>query len=422
MKIVLAGLELEKVHGNFEETKGLALAANHEILGEIIQKRRTPHPATFFGEGKLQELKAIIQETKAEGCMIANEITPSQMRTLKEMLGVIVFDRNDCILQIFGVRAKTKQAKLQVELATLKHELPFVIHTEQNFSRMSGGKNKGEGEKQYQLDRRKYEIRIQRVEKQLREMKASSATRKKKRTSSGLKMIALAGYTNAGKSTLMNQMLKQCQKKEEKEVFVKDMLFATLDTSVRRISYKESEFLLSDTVGFVSDLPHELMDAFHSTLEEVMNADLILQVVDESDPDRFDHMKVTSLTLKKLEADNIPMWIIHNKCDAAEFRKNEKDHFYISAQSGKGIDELLEAINQMITKDTIVLKLNIDYEDQNAMKLIYRYGKILHQQEFENGMEILMETNRMNEFRFKSYVKYEKISQEKKTDCENMNE
>ncbi len=200
------------------------------------------------------------------------------------------------------------------------------------------------------------------------------------------------------------------------------MLFATLDTSVRRISYKESEFLLSDTVGFVSDLPHELMDAFHSTLEEVMNADLILQVVDESDPDRFDHMKVTSLTLKKLEADNIPMWIIHNKCDAAEFRKNEKDHFYISAQSGKGIDELLEAINQMITKDTIVLKLNIDYEDQNAMKLIYRYGKILHQQEFENGMEILMETNRMNEFRFKSYVKYEKISQEKKTDCENMNE
>ena len=396
-KIILVGIHLEDnvdYENQFEETKGLAEACEYEIVGELIQKRRSPHPATFFGEGKVFEIKELIEETQVKACMVAQSITPSQMRTLKEMLGVHVFDRNDCILEIFGKRANTKQAKLQVELATLKHQLPFVIHTEQNFSRMRGGnKNKGEGEKQYQLDRRKYEIQIQQVERKLKEVKKSLTTMKRKRQSSDLKLISLVGYTNAGKSTCMNQILRLCKSSEEKEVFVKDMLFATLDTSIRKVSYKGVEFLLSDTVGFVSNLPHELIDAFHSTLESVVDADLILQVVDESSEDRYEHMDVTQKTLKKLEVENTPMWILHNKCDKSEFKKNEKEHFYISAVNSIGLEEVLDAVVENIRKEYVVLQLQVKYEDYKLNGLIHEYAKILKVEEKEDHWDYQIEVH-----------------------------
>lgn len=398
LKIVCAGLYLENdkdVKSQFEETKGLARACDYEIVGEIIQKRRTPHPATYFGEGKVSEIKALIEETKASACMIAAPITPSQMRTLKEMLGVRVFDRNDCILEIFGKRAHTKQAKLQVELATLKHELPFVIHTQQNFSRMRGGsKNKGEGEKQYQLDRRKYEIRIQKVEKELKEVKKSLASMKRKRHRSDLKMVSLVGYTNAGKSSCMNEILRYCDKDEDKQVFVKDMLFATLDASIRHVSYKGVEFLLSDTVGFVSHLPHELIDAFHSTLESVSDADLILQVVDESNENVLEHMEVTQKTLKKLSVENTPMWVLHNKCDLCEYKKNEKGHFYISAEKGVGISEVLDAVVEMIRKERMTLEVCVDYENIDLNAKVHRFANILSCVEKQDHWEYQIEVDR----------------------------
>lgn len=397
-KIVIVGIQLEDnpdYLNQFEETKGLAEACEYEIVGELIQKRRSYHPSTFFGEGKVFEIKQLIEDTQACACMIAQSITPSQMRTLKEMLGVRVFDRNDCILEIFGKRANTKQAKLQVELATLKHQLPFVIHTEQNFSRMRGGnKNKGEGEKQYQLDRRKYEIQIQQVERKLKEVKKSLSTMKRKRQNSNLKLVSLVGYTNAGKSTCMNQILRMCQSSEDKEVFVKDMLFATLDTSIRKVSYKGVDFLLSDTVGFVSHLPHELIDAFHSTLESVVDADLILQVVDESSVDRFEHMDVTAKTLKKLSVHDTEMWMIHNKCDLAEFKKNEKGHFYISASNDMGLSEVLDAIVDEIKKDYVIMNVCVDYEDYKKNSSIHEYAKILSVNEKESYWEYKIEVHK----------------------------
>lgn len=408
-KIVCAGLHLENekdYQSQFEETKGLAKACEYEIAGEIIQKRRSPHPATFFGEGKIGEIKALIDKTQAQACMIAQTITPSQMRTLKEMLGVRVFDRNDCILEIFGKRANTRQAKLQVELATLKHELPFVIHTQQNFSRMRGGsKNKGEGEKQYQLDRRKYEIQIQRVEKALKEVKTSLKTMKRKRQRSDLKLVSLVGYTNAGKSTCMNQMLRMCESGDDKEVFVKDMLFATLDTSIRKVSYKGVDFLLSDTVGFISHLPHELVDAFHSTLESVADADLILQVVDESSENVLEHMDVTQKTLQKLSAENTPMWIVHNKCDVCEFKKNEKEHFYISAEKGIGMNMLLDALADYIREDRVVMEVCAAYENSELNRLIYRYAKIISCIEKEDHREYRIEIKKQYEEMFHQFVK-----------------
>lgn len=416
-KIIITGLYLENekdVEYQFEETKGLAIACGYEIAGEIIQKRRTPHPATFFGEGKISEIKELIEQTKAEACMIAQAITPSQMRTLKEMLQVKVFDRNDCILEIFGKRANTRQARLQVELATLKHELPFVIHTQQNFSRMRGGnRNKGEGEKQYQLDQRKYEIQIQRVEKALKEVKTSLATMKRKRSRSDLKLISLAGYTNAGKSTCMNQILRLCEASEEKEVFVKDMLFATLDTSIRKVRYKGVDFLLSDTVGFVSHLPHELVDAFHSTLESVSDADLILQVVDESSEHVYEHMEVTQKTLQKLSCENTPMWILHNKCDLNEFKQNTNDHFYISAKDAKGLSEVLDAIVAFIRKDIMVFNLQVDYENSELNSRIYKYAKILSCIEKEDHWDYQIEVEKCYEAMFRPFVKYDEKSQYK---------
>lgn len=404
-KIVLAGLHLENIvdyDSQFEETKGLVEACEYEIVGSIIQKRRTPHPATFFGEGKVFEIKELIEETHADACMIASSITPSQMRTLKEMLGVRVFDRNDCILEIFGLRANTKQAKLQVELATLKHELPFVIHTQQNFSRMRGGnKNKGEGEKQYQLDQRKYEIQIQQVEKKLKEVKKSLNTMKRKRENSDLKLVSLVGYTNAGKSTCMNQILKLCDVSDDKQVFVKDMLFATLDTSIRRVSYKGVEFLLSDTVGFISHLPHELVDAFHSTLESVVDADLILQVVDESSESRFEHMEVTKNTLKKLNVEDTDMWILHNKCDNSEFKKNENKHFYISATKNIGLEEVLDAIINEIKKDYETITIYVRYEDYELNSKVHQLSKILNVEELEDSYKYEIEVHKNYVHNFK---------------------
>lgn len=408
-KIVLAGLNLEAVdyENTFEETKQLAIACGFEIVGEVVQKRRSPHPATYFGEGKVEEIKECIIEKHADVCMIAENLTPSQMRTLQEMLGVKVLDRNDYILEIFAQRAHTKQARLQVQLATLKHQLPYVIHTEQNFSRMRGGRNKGEGEKQYQLNQRKLEVQIQRVEKELKEVKNSLETMKKKRKQSSLKMISLVGYTNAGKSTFMNQILKLCDADEAKHVFVKDMLFATLDTSVRLISYQGIEFLLSDTVGFVSNLPHELVDAFHSTLSEVVDADLILQIVDESSNQKTSQMQVTQDTLKKLQVEDTEMWIIHNKCDLCEFKKSTLDHFYISASNNQYVSEVLDAIIDWIQKGKVRETLEVAYDNSQVISMIHKYTRILSVKEKEDSMEFYVEMEKNIQEKFVDYVKIE---------------
>lgn len=408
-KIILAGLFLENqsdAENQFEESRLLAQAKGYEVVGEIIQKRRTPHPTTYFGEGKILEISKLMKESCADACMIAEKITPSQMRTLNEAFGKRVFDRHDCILEIFADRAQTKQAKLQVQLAILKHELPYVIHTEQNFSRMRGGnKNKGEGEKQYQLNQRKLEARIQRVEKDLKEVKRSLQTMKKRRVRSSLPLVSFVGYTNAGKSTCMNQILKLCDSEESKEVFVKDMLFATLDTSVRKVSYQGIEFLLSDTVGFVSNLPHELVDAFHSTLEEVCDADLILQVLDESSEKKMLHREVTEKTLNKLEASEKEMWILHNKCDLAGFKKNEKNHFYISASNNQGLVEVLDAIAEKMRQRFVHLTLQVHYDQMEIYSFIQKKGKILSVTHDDENMEIEIEIRKEYEEYLREYVK-----------------
>lgn len=396
-KICIAALQLESMvdfNEKLEETCSLALACGFEIITTTFQKRRTPHPTTFFGQGKCEEISEIIQELKCEGVMIASPITPSQMKNLKDMWKCEVFDRNDCILEIFARRAQTRQAKLQVELAYLKHRLPYVIHTGQNFSRMGGsaGKSaKGEGEKQLELDKRKIETQIQNVSRELKSVLNSSEVMRRKRSRSSLKNVALVGYTNAGKSTCMNTMLEMSEVLSDKQVMAKDMLFATLDTTIRRIKWKQHEFLLSDTVGFVSDLPKELMDAFHSTLLEVIEADLILLVLDESSEQSMEQLRVTMDTLELLEVKETEIFVVHNKCDQAQFYSNTTDHFYISAATKQGMKELLDAILMEIQKDHVRLECRVPYEDSQTISLIQKKGKIESCREMDEGYYFVFE-------------------------------
>lgn len=358
----------------------------------MYSKRRTPHPSTYFGEGKLIELQNLIQQEQVKKVMIADRLSPSQMRILHETLGVKVIDRNDCILEIFALRANTSEAKLQVELATLKHQLPYVIHTQQNFSRMRGGnKNKGEGEKQYQLDRRKYELQINRVAQALKEMKHARETMRRKRQKSDLKLVSLVGYTNAGKSTCMNAILDMNEADDSKKVFVKDMLFATLDTNVRKVSVDGFEFLLSDTVGFVSNLPHELIDAFHSTLEEVSQADLILHVIDDSSDQKLNHMEVTQKTLEKLEASDTKTFIVHNKCDRSGFKEPSENHYYISAKTHEGMEQLLKGIVEVLKEGKIQMKICVPYDNNSLISYVHKQTKMISVQASELGMEFVIE-------------------------------
>lgn len=407
-KCLLAALELEKsvdFLDRLEETKGLVEACEIELIETVTQKRRSAHPATFFGEGKVNEMIEKVEEQAIDCLIIASRITPSQKRHLKEMFKIEVMDRNDVILEIFAKRAKTKEAKLQVELATLKYQLPYVINTGQNFSRMGGkggAKNKGEGEKQLELDRRKIETQIQNVSTALKEVKQSRTTMRRKRNKSELGLVAIVGYTNAGKSTLLNAMLEMSESEEDKKVFVKDMLFATLDTAVRKIEFGNKAFLLSDTVGFVSDLPHQLIDAFHSTLEEVVEADLILHVVDESSEDKLNHMEVTNHTLEELKAAQTPCIYVHNKCDKAEPQTNHANHMYVSALTHQGIEELMECIVSTLYKDYKQMYLFIPYSDSEQMKWLNGL-KLIHMVHQELGNEIVAEVNDEIYARLKKY-------------------
>lgn len=392
-RICCAAAELENsidFKEKLEETLSLADACGFEVVEVTSQKRRSLHPATFFGQGKCEEISQIIVDKNCDGVLIASTISPSQMRALKEMWKCEVFDRNDLILEIFARRAQTRQAKLQVELAYLKHRLPYVIHTGQNFSRMGGsaGKSsKGEGEKQLELDKRKIETQIQNVSKELKDVLKNTKVMRKKRSRSDLKSVALVGYTNAGKSTCMNALLEISEQTLDKQVFAKDMLFATLDTTVRKISWNRYEFLLSDTVGFVSNLPKELMDAFHSTLEEAIEADLILLVLDESSPNCYEQLRITLDTLELLQIKDIPILYVHNKCDIAGFGTNDHDHVYISAQNKEGIDHLLEHIIDFLREDYVHIQCKIPYERGDLIALIQRQGQEINMNESDLGVE-----------------------------------
>ena len=322
-RVLLVGVdtgEEQNFDGSMEELKQLAKACYMEPVGTVTQRMEFVHKALYIGTGKVQEVRDAAQALDAQLILFNDTLTPSQIKNLQDELKTPVIDRTTLILNIFEMRARTREASLQVETAKLQYLLPRLVGMHEALTRQGGTSgsmsSRGAGEKKLELDRRHIEHRISELRKELDAISRERETQRKRREQTRIPLVALVGYTNAGKSTIMNQMVERFVGDEEKKVLEKDMLFATLDTTIRRINTGNNrDFLLTDTVGFIHKLPHGLVKAFRSTLEEIKGADLLLQVVDVSDPGYQEQMETTKETLRELGAGDIPMLIVFNKAD-----------------------------------------------------------------------------------------------------------
>ena len=322
-RVLLVGVdtgEEQNFDGCMEELKQLAKACYMEVVGTVIQRMEFVHKALYIGTGKVQEVRNAVQVLDAQLILFNDTLTPSQIKNLQDELKIPVIDRTTLILNIFEMRARTREARLQVETAKLQYLLPRLVGMHEALTRQGGTSgsmsSRGAGEKKLELDRRHIEHRISELRKELDAISRERETQRKRREQSRIPLVALVGYTNAGKSTIMNHMVERFVGDEEKKVLEKDMLFATLDTTIRRMNTgNNQDFLLTDTVGFIHKLPHGLVKAFRSTLEEIKGADLLLQVVDVSDPGYLEQMETTKETLRELGAGDIPMLFVFNKAD-----------------------------------------------------------------------------------------------------------
>ena len=368
----------------------LVKACDFEVQKTFYQLLKSISLTTYIGKGKCEEVKEYLEEEPCDYVIVNQELSAIQVKNLEAIFQIPVFDRTDLILEIFSKRAKTPTARLQIESAQLKKMLPRLIGSNTKLGRQSAsGQNKGSGEKQLELDRRNIKQRISEVDRELKRLEAQRSTQRRSRQHSSLKLVSLVGYTNAGKSTIMNQLLRYTNHTEDKQVLEKDMLFATLDTAVRHIQlpYGRS-FLLSDTVGFVNHLPHELIQAFHSTLEEVKYADVLLQVVDASDPQHLEHMAITQETLQVIEAAHIPMITIFNKCDKSNYTYPNQvaDRIYISAKDDDNIPYLLDCIlNQLFPMHHHVW-MKLSYEQGSIYSRLMESSKVEEQEYKEDGI------------------------------------
>ena len=357
---------------SISEVKELAKACNIEIVSLLTQKKEKPETGTYLGTGKLRELKEIIDNYEVDYVIFDNELSGIQIRNLEEYLETTVLDRTGLILTIFASRAKSREGKLQVELARLQYEKPRLIGLGNILSRTGAGRlARGQGESQLELDRRQISNKIHEIKKELEEVKKHRDLQRKQRKRNNIPTVSLVGYTNAGKSTLMNYFMDLSTRDiAENKAFVQDMLFATLDSFSKKITFEDNKsFILSDTVGFVSKLPHSLVEAFKSTLEEVIESDFLVYVVDISSKNYEHQLKVTQNVIKELEADSIPFIVVYNKIDKIsdeilKERGNIATNFIdISALNGIGIDKLIETIKKNIFKDEVEVELLIPYSD-----------------------------------------------------------
>ncbi len=362
------------------ELEKLVEALDGEVVLNLTQNKSSIDKAFYIGKGKVSEIKDYCEKLDVEVVVFNNELTGSQVKNLEEIIGVRVIDRTNLILDIFNERARTKEAKLQVKLAKLKYTLPRLSALRSGFSRQQGGiGGKGVGEQQIELDRRTINREISSITAQLKEIEKNRNEIRKKRINSKEPMISLVGYTNAGKSTLINKLIAygKDENTEIKEVFVKDMLFATLDTYVREgILFSGSKAMYVDTVGFVSDIPHNLVESFKSTLEEIKYSDLILHVVDISNVNVDEQIKITNDMIKKLECEDKKVIYVFNKVDKLEDENiklqyaNVENKVFISAKSDEDIVCLLKEIEKVLFSSSIKTKLLIPYDKQRILSNI----------------------------------------------------
>ncbi|WP_166702482.1 GTPase HflX [Bacillus albus] len=412
-RAVLVGVNLgneDDFAYSMEELTNLAEACDVEVIGQVTQNLQRVNPSHYIGKGKIEEVAAYINEVDANMVIFNDELSPSQIRNLEADLDCKVIDRTILILDIFAQRAKTKEAQLQVEVAHLQYMMPRLIGLRESLGRQSGGvgtKNKGVGEKKLELDRRKIEEQISVLNKDLEALVAQRQTQRKQRKKNEIPVVALVGYTNAGKSTTMNAMLEIYNGTEEKQVFEKDMLFATLETSVRNINLPDKKsFLLTDTVGFVSKLPHHLVKAFRSTLEEVAEADLLIHVVDYANPNYEQLIDITNETLKKIGVENIPTIYAYNKSDMVdvEIPKVQEDRVYLSAKKHVGIEELVEMIRSHIYKEYTKCEMLIPYDQGQVVSYFNTHAHVLSTSYENEGTKLEVECKTSDYEKYKRFA------------------
>ncbi|MDE7333781.1 MAG: GTPase HflX [Lachnospiraceae bacterium] len=404
----------EDFEGSMEELKSLAKACFMEPVGMITQKMESVNKGLYIGTGKVQEVKEAADLLEADIIVFDDTLTPSQLRNLQKELDRAILDRTTLILDIFETRARTREAKLQVESAKLKYLLPRLVGMHKALTRQGGTSgsmsSRGAGEKKLELDRRRIEHRISELSKELEEVSRERRVQRKRRSSSRIPLVALVGYTNAGKSTIMNSLVDRYVKEEEKRVLEKDMLFATLDTTVRRINTgNNKDFLLSDTVGFIHKLPHALIKAFHSTLEEVEGADLLLQVVDYSDPHYKEQMDTTGKTLLELKAGDIPMITVFNKADKCEGKISYpksvgEDKIYLSAKEESSINMLTDMILERIYEDYVTAEFLIPYEDGRGLSYFMEHAHVTDKEYKETGTLIKVKCHKADRDKYREYL------------------
>lgn len=393
------------------ELENLCEACAIQVVAHMVQNAKKINAKYYIGSGKIEELAYLRSVQEIDIIVFNNELSASQIKNIENAVGCRVIDRTVLILDIFGERAKTREARLQVEVASLEYALPRLIGANENLGRQSGGvgtKNKGTGEKKLELDRRQVEEKIAALNKELEKLKQQRVTQRNKRKKSHLPTIALVGYTNAGKSTIMNQMVGQFNKGEEKKVFEKNMLFATLETSVRSIKLPDNRaFLLSDTVGFVSDLPHHLVKAFRSTLEEVCEADLLIHVVDLSSSHYKKQIEVTNETLQQIGVTDVPMIYAYNKVDLVESMEDleiDEEGIFISAKKNQGMEELIERICKEVFAEYVAAQLFIPYSELSLISKINEDCMVRGQDYKEEGVVLEVECMTQYADKYRSYV------------------
>ena len=389
-KVVLVGVWTQgtalQAENSMKELAALAQTAGSQVMEGFIQRRDRADPSTFIGSGKVQEVRQAVIATGADTVVCDGELSPAQLRSLESKLKVKVIDRTALILDIFAQHAKSREGKAQVELAQMSYMLPRLRGWGDSLSRQAGGiGGRGPGETKIETDRRRINDKMAKLRKEIKEMKVARDTKRHERTKNNIPAVAIAGYTNAGKSSLMNRITGA-------GVLVENALFATLDPTVRRVNASDGRvYTLADTVGFVRHLPHQLVEAFKSTLEEVGGADLIVHVVDGSDPDPRGQITAVREVINELGGGNIPEIIAINKADVAapevlmQILREESQAFAISARTGFGMATLLKAIETSLPRPRVEIRITIPFSRGDLVSAIHNRGEILSENYSEDG-------------------------------------
>ena len=416
-KAFIAGANLNDPNFDYymSELANLTEAANMEVVGQARQNEEHIIAGTYFGLGKINEIKDMAHGLKAKVLVLNDELTPVQIRNLEKLTKLRVIDRTELILEIFSSRARTKQAKLQVQLARLQYELPRLHPSENTLDQQRGNggstgggfANRGAGESKLELNRRTIGKQISIIKRELQAIDKQEQIKAKRRNQNHIPKVALVGYTNAGKSTTMNGLLKEFSKHSDKQVFVKNMLFATLDTNVRRIDLENNfSFILSDTVGFISKLPHNLIESFKATLQEVKDADLLINVVDASDPNMIQMIRTTQNVLNEIGVKNTPMITAYNKADKSErnYPQIEGSGILYSAVDIKSIETLADLITKRIFTNYKKINLLLPLSAGKILSYLHENAQVLTETYQNDGVHIAVRLSSREQAQLASYI------------------